>query len=94
MTDEKYKPTNAHDALVRISEECHELGKVACKALRFGIYDFQPKKKQQNIELLIAEYRDIHDAMIDFLRFLNDENFPARHLLYDDPITKERKAST
>lgn len=80
MTDETYRPKNAHDALARISEECHELGKVACKALRFGIYDYHPKTKKQNIENLLEEFSDVRQAMLDYLRFLNDENYPARNI--------------
>jgi len=45
MTDPKYQPTNAHDALVRIAEECAEVQYIVCKALRFGIYDYHPKTK-------------------------------------------------
>lgn len=80
MSDEKYRPVNAHDALVRISEECHELGKVACKALRFGIYDYHPKTKKQNIEMLMKEFKDVHQAMGDYLRLLNDQDWPARNI--------------
>lgn len=76
MTDPKYRPTNVHDSLVRISEECAELSKVVCKALRFGIYDMHPKKKQRNIQLLITEWHDINDAMNDFLKFNNDAEYP------------------
>lgn len=80
MTNQKYRPTTLPDALARISEECHDLGKVACKALRFGVYDMHPEKKQRNIQLLIEEWHDINDAMQDFLRLNNDCDYPPFNL--------------
>lgn len=76
MTNPKYRPTTAHDALCRISEECHELGKVACKGLRFGIYDRHPKKQKLNIDLLLEELADVNEAVNDFLRLNNDGAYP------------------
>lgn len=76
MTNELYRPTNPHDALVRISEECHELGKVACKALRFGAYDTHPTRKKMNIDLLLEEFTDVAQAINDFLRLNRDCEYP------------------
>lgn len=76
MTNEMFRPTNAHDALVRLSEECHELGKVACKALRFGAYDRHPTRKKMNIELLLEEFTDVAEAINDFLRLNRDCEYP------------------
>lgn len=80
MTDPKYQPTNAHDALVRIAEECAEVQYIVCKALRFGIHDYHPKTKVKNMDALLAEFKDVKQAMHDYLRLLNDENYPARNL--------------
>lgn len=45
--------------LATLSEECHEAGKVACKALRFGLDDRKHGEGPTNAEKLRAEVLDI-----------------------------------
>lgn len=77
MTDPQYRPKNAHDALVRIAEECSEIQYIVCKGLRFGIYDYHPKTKVMNMDALLAEVSDLKEAVNDFLRLNNDIKYPA-----------------
>lgn len=72
MTSEAHRPKTLEAALVRIAEECSEVTKVVCKALRFGLYDHHPIKKKTNYALILEELSDIADAEADFHRLVDE----------------------
>jgi hypothetical protein len=45
--------------LASLSEECHEAGQVACKAMRFGLENIPPDKNETNRRILEREIADI-----------------------------------
>lgn len=52
----------AEHLLCILSEECHELGKLAMKAARFGVDDVQPGRRPLN-ERIVLEFADICATM-------------------------------
>jgi len=76
MTDKsRYKPQNLHDALVRLNEECVEVAKEVCKALRFGTHDYDPNDtSRDNLERMKREIDDLNEAFETVLKFDMIEN--------------------
>lgn len=54
--------------LVTVSEECTEIGKVACKALRFGLDDHHPNEPETtNADEIVTEFLQL-TAVIEELQ--------------------------
>ncbi len=49
--------------LTRITEECHETGQRACKALNFTLEEIQPGQNLTNAERIVYEFNDIVAVM-------------------------------
>lgn len=49
--------------LVKLSEECDEVGQRVCKALRFGLEEVQEGQTLTNAERIVEEYLDIVAAV-------------------------------
>ena len=65
---------NKTDYLLTVmAEECAEVQKVACKALRFGLDDINPATKKTNLEELQHEVNDLL-AVLRLLDIKNDED--------------------
>lgn len=52
-------------ALARVAEEASEVIKEAMKALRFGVNNRYPADGPTNAEKIVAEFRDLEQALID-----------------------------
>lgn len=66
--------------LVSLSEECNELSKRVCKALRFGINEIQQGQNLNNRERIVSEFLDVL-AVVSMLNVTDDLR---KHDLYFD----------
>lgn len=64
--------TKTEYLLTVLAEECAEVQKVACKALRFGLDDINPATKKTNLEELQHEVNDLL-AVLRLLEIEEDE---------------------
>lgn len=60
--DIRFLPETIEGKLARLSEECHEVGQAACKAIRFGLYNTDPRTGITNIEKMQEEMEDLIHA--------------------------------
>ncbi len=47
-----------------VSEEAHEVGQRACKAVRFGLDEVQPSQSLTNWERIVGEFHDLYSVLI------------------------------
>ena len=51
----------------RVIEECSELIKAICKARRFGLYDFHPKRPESNNQIeILTEIKDVERVIAEY----------------------------
>lgn len=58
--------------LVKISEECNEVGKTCSKAIRFGLDNFGPSQHASNLEALKDEVTDLMVAFGYLIEHIGD----------------------
>ena len=80
--------TREEHLLVTLSEECSEVAKEACKALRFGLDDKEPGQDKTNRDKIAAEFNDLFAVIL----MLEDEGvFKGEKIVTPDTITKKQQ---
>ena len=73
--------------LTCISEECSEVQQAISKALRFGLDDFYPSKKEgNNLQDLIDELNDLSGVLL----LAKENNILPEHFLDADKVVAKR----
>lgn len=67
--------TRTQHLLAKISEECHEVGQRAIKAIIFGPEEVQPGQPATNADRVVAELIDL-EAVCDMLADMGVLNWP------------------
>lgn len=73
MTIPEYLPKDRNGRLFRLIEECGEVLQMCGKAGRFGMSSRHPEGGPRNISALLAELRDLRDAIDALEPDLHDE---------------------
>lgn len=63
MSVREYLPKDRNGRLFRVIEECGEVLQVLGKAGRFGMGSRQPNGGPRNVSAILAELRDLRDAI-------------------------------
>lgn len=76
--------------LVCIMEEAAEIQQAACKALRFGMDDTNPKTGKTNLEEMLAEYHELHAVMGQFYLCFDERPLsnPPMHDVKDAKVSR------
>ena len=80
--------TREQHLLIKLSEECSEVGKEVSKALLFGLDDKEPNQDLTNREKIIAEFNDLF-AVMSMLK--DDGVFDESKLLTADSLIAKRE---
>lgn len=74
-----------------ISEEGSEIAQAADKALRFGLFDTDPKKGITNLQALVGELNDLQAVLSLLVEELTELGIPIEGL--DDPVAIDAKVN-
>ena len=72
--DPRYLPTDFNGKLAKLSEECHEVGQMAMKAIRFGILNEDPRTGISNLQKIIEEMGDLQHAYLQVFEHVKGEH--------------------
>ena len=68
MSDTKYQAIGSIED--RVVEECSEVIQAICKAQRFGILNFHPETKRQNVYQIADEIQDLERVLEEYRKVL------------------------
>jgi hypothetical protein len=73
----EYEPTDTHQAISYLVEECGEVLAAAGKTLRWGLWSYNPElpveQREFNIDWLLREMADIDSALSRVRKFIREE---------------------